>query len=234
MKIEKYGEGRHKRRKRFLFVLIAIVFLGIVVGLIYYAYAGSIPLTGNFVGSQTPKNPVSLLADLNAPNQVIALDSGIGSIELVVSRGIPGNFLHVGKQKVNLGDSKDSEIIINGFSGKISFDGRSILYLNGKASEVIVNGVKTTPQAGESMKVSIDEDFAYSYLKMQQVFIDRLSYVASGEIKINEGKAGIELDKEEFTLTGFLGNLEMKKGKLGLDGMSERVSVTGILDLKAG
>ena len=69
---------------------------------------------------------------------------------------------------------------------------------------------------------------------MQQVFIDELSYVTSGEIKVNEGKAGIELDKEEFTLSGFLGNLEMKKGKLGLDGMSERVSVTGILDLKAG
>src|SRR3989344_58234 len=234
MKIEKYGEGSHKRRKRFFFFLIVMVFFGIVAGLIYYAYGGSIPFTGNFVNSQTPKNPVSLLADLSAPNQAIAVDGGIGSMEMIVSRGIPGNFLHVGKQKVNLGDSKDSEIIINGFSGKISFDGRSVLYLNGKASEVIVNGVKTIPQAGESMKVSIDEDFAYSYLKMQQVFIDRLSYVASGEIKINEGKAGIELDKEEFTLTGFLGNLEMKKGKLGLDGMSERVSVTGILDLKAG
>ena len=112
MKIEKYGEGSHKRRKRFFFFLIAMVFFGIVAGLIYYAYGGSIPFTGNFIHSQTPKNPVSLLADLNAPNQVIALDSGIGSIELVVSRGIPGNFLHVGKQKVNLGDSKDSEIIV--------------------------------------------------------------------------------------------------------------------------
>jgi len=234
MKIEKYGEGSHKRRKRFFFFLIVMVFFGIVAGLIYYAYGGSIPFTGNFVNSQTPKNPVSLLADLSAPSQVIDLDSGIGSIEVVVTRGIPGNFLHVGKQKVNLGDSKDSEIIINGFSGKISFDGRSILYLNGKASEVIVNGVKTTPQAGESMKVSIDEDFAYSYLKMQQVFIDELSYVTSGEIKVNEGKAGIELDKEEFAVGGFLGNLEMQKGKLNLDGMSERVSVTGILDLKAG
>jgi hypothetical protein len=230
----KIGGNHHKH----LFVILVVgIFLFLVIGLVYYGYSGNVPLTGSIIGgggAEIPDNPVDVSLELNFPGENIIVKGDIAEISIEVSRGTPGNNLHVGKQKFDLGDSKDSVIEIAGFKGNLEFNKNNIVVLDGKAGEVIVNGISATPEKGDSMKLSIDQDFVYSSLKVDQFSIKSLSYVASGYVRINDDKINIDLKGDDFSLSNFFGDMQSKKSKFHLDGIAQKVEILGVLEVNAG
>ncbi|MGC9309605.1 MAG: hypothetical protein ACP5D2_02820, partial [Candidatus Nanoarchaeia archaeon] len=143
--MEMYGERKSPVRRHHKKILIAFIFLFIAFGLIYFAFQGSIPLTGRIIGGGVGNGSIDMSASLNMPEQEISI-SNAERIRLKTSNG---GLLFVGDNKIDLNESGKTDIIIDGFEGKLTFIGKKIIELDGEADRVLVNGIPNLASQGK-------------------------------------------------------------------------------------
>ncbi len=232
-KYEHYKGAEGIPKKYHKKIIIFTIFLLIVFLLVYFAFfKGS---SNSIIGwiakeSNGTQNSVQISVDLTLPS-ALSFESNMDRIEIKTEGS--NNFLYIEKNKFDLAKLEKIDIIINNYNGKISFDAERILELDGKATEVLVNGVSIIPQSDSRMKVYFDDDFMYKYLKINNVFIDSLSYTTSGIIKTNQDKMIINIDNEDIKIKKFQGDLEVEKNHFKLDGYAKKLNVVGTLDISA-
>ncbi|MFQ5531198.1 MAG: hypothetical protein ACE5ES_01140 [Candidatus Nanoarchaeia archaeon] len=218
------GLTSYKRRSKFK-IFAFIFFVGIVVLLIYTAFSGRLPITGNIVGDVIVGNDSNLIiqADLTVPE--IKLDGDFSSVEI---EGSSSGFLYVGNQKVELGNSGRNFISMENFDGTIEFNTAKILRLKGRASQASVNGIPFTSATNKSTKVSFNEEFSYNSLDISNdVHIKNLVYLTTGVIRLDNDKIVLNVNNEEINIRGFVGSLSSSKDKFKLNGVLNKLIVEG-------
>jgi len=227
--------SRKIKHKGFLITLVTFVFL--ITLIIYFAFYNN-PVSnddertvGNkitgFVAKETEEEKIRITADLTVPNLEISLKTS--QIEIITIS--PRTTLLTGEEKLDLSEIGKTEIILLDFNGKISFDGSSILSLNGRATKLLMNGIPTTPQTGSTMKISFSDAFLYNSVEIDEISLRSLEYTTSGTIKINDDSTTIRLSGEEVKINGYRGKLRLRNEILTLNGEVDKIGVSGKLNL---
>ncbi len=220
--------SKHKK------AIIFITFLLVVSSLAYFAFfdGGITSRVIDSIGFSSEinlENSINISANLIQPDDLI-IKGKIDKIEMRINK--IDDFFYVGKEKFDLGKLSETYITIFDYNGELSFDNENILELKGKSSKVLINGISATPTSGDDMKIYFKEDIGYKYLKLDNTFLNPLSYITSGSINLNDGKIDINIDDEEIKLGKFRGDIEVDRGKFKIKGETERLEVVGILDVK--
>ncbi len=210
----------HKKSRIWLFVFL--VFAGVLGFLIYTSFYNpsfAKSITGSII--KDSGSIIDINAVLTSPDK-IEINSKMDKIELKISSG---NFF-VGKEELKL---NKASIVIDGFNGKMIFNKNNIEKLDGKAKNVFVEGIPIT--SSSDMKILL-ENSDFSFLGADNFYLDVLSYKTSGAIKLNNGKILVNLNKEDFKIEGFRGDLELVRDQLKLKGIIKKSNL-GFIDIKA-
>jgi hypothetical protein len=221
----------HRKMKNKGVFLAFVIFLALVLLITYFAFFSSSNKNSKITGfavSEKQNNPIKIEAELTIPN--LKIRDKINKIE-ITNTGV-NSILYVGKEKFDLTKVVGSAIIIYDFKGKISFDNKKILNLDGKASQALINGVPATSQEGDTIEIGVDENFLFNSLKIEDVSLKSLSYLSSGEIKMNDQKFKLQLHNEPITLKNFQGDLEVKDLVFQLKGNAESLETQGDFNLE--
>ena len=237
MVVEYYGKPSKKKKhgKKRLMIFVIGMFSLILFLLVYTSFYGDISLTGSTIkewvaNSNESSGNIQLDAKLTVP--YLSIDGEFEKVEII---GGSNSYLRVGDQKFYLGNIKENYLIFDNYDGEISFDSEDILEFKGKASGITVNGVFITPKSKNTAKTDLNKSFNYESLKMDnEVSINELSYMASGIIKLNDGKKIFNIYKEEITINNFHGNLLIKNKELYLDGYIDSLDIIGDLNIHIG
>lgn len=221
----------HRRIKHKGLIIAFVIFLALILLIVWFAFSSpgeSNKITGFAIGN-TEKNPIKLKGELTIPD--LKINNKINKIEIITTASA-NTILYIGDEKFDLSKVADSSIVIFDFNGKISFNSKKILNLDGKATQILINGIPTTPQSGDTIKIGVDENFLYKSLKIKDISLRSLSYITSGTIKINDQKISIDLHDEQIDIRGFQGNLEVEEFIFKINGQADKLEVQGKLDLK--
>ncbi|MFH1325206.1 MAG: hypothetical protein ABIH49_00350 [archaeon] len=192
--------------------IITMVLIGILVLLAYNAFSDKIPLTGDFISGKNETATISINAGLTIPE--ITLKGNFNEVKLVAYSD--SNFI-VGSEKNYLGNSNNNYIIMKNFRGEISLNSDEIKRLKGESSEIIFNGYPAN-LAGNSAKVSFEKSAGYNVIEIDNVEIDKLSYVTSGHINIADMKNTFKVDNEKVEINGYNGSLVIEEELMQLNG----------------
>ena len=216
-------------------IKLAVVFVFIVIlALIAYTtffHEGILTWTGSAVkgnGSVATSDGIKINAQLTTPP--LKLDD---SFERVVLGGNLSS-IYVGDQNFALSGLRNNYVVVKNYTGKIYFDSNGISELDGKADEVDVNGVPVSLDSGKKIKVYFDGVSDYDSLEIDDVYISKLSYTASGKITLNDGKNIFEVNNESVSISRFSGNIKGDKNEFNFDGYAEKVGVSGDTDISVG
>jgi|SRR3989344_2342818 len=217
-----------KRRRRFRWELyLGFIFFALLLFIGYTSFYNPdfINLTGNLVKEESQSEiikGVALDARLDLP-QSLLVESVSQKVSMRVSE--PATLL-IGNQKVSL--SSGDSVVIDNFEGTVSVKGRRITAFDGKGTKVFVNGLPISSKSDDLITLNA-QGVSYSSLTLQQVYLDSFSYVASGQVEIDGGKLVIQLDKENFNLAKFKGDMVLTS-ELRMQGVLDRSSVVGLLE----
>jgi hypothetical protein len=213
------GSGTFHRHK--VKIIVITSFLLVLAFIIYTSVFGSFSFIGRTVmgDSADLNNSIEISATLEQLPS-LSLDGEFKSVKIQGA----GSFLYAGN-KFPLSDLSNNYIILSDFDGNINFDSDKISKLNGKASEVSVNGASMFPESGETIKVYFDEPFNYNLLEISDgVFIKEMNYKTSGEIKT--GGNELSLNEDNILIKNFQGSLTAGD-KLEIKGLIESLDITG-------
>lgn len=216
---------RHKSKRRHLHLFIFLIFVVILLFLIVTSFFDFFSFTGGIIKNTNSSNNdgINIEAVLTIPNLEIK-----GEFNKVEIRGGSDSYFYVESEKFYLGNSQNNYIILNNYDGDILFDSDKISGLNGRVSDVSINGVPVSPEKKSTLKVKLDENFNYNSLEISDgAFISKLIYNATGIIKINNGKNIFNLDNEEIEIRGFLGSLRVERKKFEINGKIDRLEIRG-------
>ena len=200
-------------------LFVTLLFFSILFFLLYtsfYDNSFAKKITSNVV-SDSKQSTYEIEGTLSVPEE-LAIDSFIKKVSLKIKES---SEISIGNQIMQL--SRDSSIVIDNFQGSIIINGRKISTVDGDASQFFINGMHLQSKSG-SLEIQ-GKDFDYSYIVLDDVSFDKLSYVTTGTININKGKITIRLDGENFLLKEFQGDAEMSKNYLKLQGVSSDFNV---------
>ncbi|MBR9702237.1 hypothetical protein GOV13_04945 [Candidatus Pacearchaeota archaeon] len=211
-------------------LVVAFVFLAILALIVYTAFFDGYRLTGDVISvNVTDSNLISFDAELTTPS--LELDGNFEKVR------IGGNLesIYVGSQKFSLLDLSNSYVLIENYDGKIYFNNKNISKLNGKADNVVVNGVPVSSESGKKTKVYFEKASDYDSLEIEETaFINKLSYMASGKITLKNGRNNFEIHDEEVIISKFQGDLKSEKNELKLDGHISKLEILGDTDISVG
>lgn len=203
-----------KKHGHFL-LFIFLLFIAVLSFLVYTSFYNphlSSTLTGSVIGSPEKEGMYEVKGELTLPEN-LAVDSSIKKVGFKIREPLD---ILVGNERVHL--SSDSSFIVGNFTGSFSISVQNISHFQGEAREVFVNGLPISQKEGEQIGVSADRDFSYSFVSLDDVYFDEISYPASGNLQLQKGKIHITLDKDVFELKSFRGNIELTKNNLRLIG----------------
>lgn len=207
-----------KKKKKSGFWPIIIILFVAFIGFLVYNYSNFKNPSGNIV-----KDGINIDIDsILTPPDNLEIDSSIEKIEL---KTVSGGFF-VGNDKFDL---DKASLVIDNYNGKIILIKNKISMLEGTASKVFVQGIPIT--SSSDMKIYF-EKADYSYLKLNNFYLASLNYKTSGIVKLNKGKAVINLYNENIKLEGFQGDLESRGNSFKIKGEIENSNL-GLIDVKA-
>jgi hypothetical protein len=206
-------KGKHKWT-----LMLVGVFLFIFLFVAYTSFVnpdfGSI--TGNVIKGDVLPNGISLNANLNFPGG-FNVDSNMEKLDLKVT-----GELSVGDQRFEL---DGSSVVIDDFDGKIGFNDNKVR-IDGKATKVFIEGIPITG----NLKIAFDDK--YSYIKLTNFYLPSLSYSATGSVRLDDDKIAANLNKEEFKISKYFGNLEKRGKNFKFNGVVDEARV-GLINIKA-
>jgi len=211
-----------------------IVFLALISLTMYFAFYQNLgssqiqksPLTGFITQSGTEEQKIQIKASLDIPNLKISTKTS----EVKIITGTSNTILQAGSEKFDLSKVGESDITLVNFDGNIEFDSEYILNLNGKATETLINNIKTTSNSGDKTKIKISEIFSYRTLKIKDTSFRSLSYITSGEINLNGKKATFRLNEDNVDLTSFKGDITIEGNTFYIDGEVNKLKINGELN----
>ena len=218
-----------KKKKHHVWMILFFIFTGIMAFIIYTSfYNPDLPrtITGNVININKESNIkdfVIIEATLGVPGNII-INSNAEKLSLRINQ--PINFL-IGNGNMQLEES--SSIVVDNFEGKITINGDNIQELSGKADKIFINGLPISSTSSSDLKIS-SENFNYNYLELEEVYLDSLSYITSGNIKINENKVLIKLNEENLEINKFKGNLRINKDSLRLNGKLDKSNLKKLIE----
>jgi len=211
-----HHENHHSR------LIIFSIFIAILAFLIVTSFYDGASLTGNFINGDRPNSTTKFYAELTSPNLDIK-----GSFEKIEIRGGSDSFFYVGDQKFRLSSTKNY-IILENYTGEMSFNPENIKNLEGKALKVTVNGIVMEPNEKDSLKVSFDKELRYSFLNIEsEVLVEKMFYSSSGIIRINNGKNVFNIEDENIGVKNFIGSLRIENDKFKMNGSIESMEIQG-------
>jgi hypothetical protein len=212
------GEEIIKKHHVKLFIFFA--FIGVLGFVIYTSFSG-FSLTGNVTDSEG-EGKIKIDAELTIPEAV--LNGNFERVEVLLSGD--SNF-HVGSEKFYLGNSNSNHLIITNYSGKISVN-RETLEVRGNSPSLTVNGIRTSPSSKVTTNVRTEKETNYNFLSINDgVKINKLTYTASGNARINDGQSVFNFNDEKITINGFEGSIKIENNKIRLQGYVERFEISG-------
>jgi len=213
-KIEYYNhQGGTKKISLKLFGVVAFILILLV--LIFTAFSGD----GVITGKDIVVNGLNINSELSLTP--LELNSVFEEIKL---KGSYNSYLNVGGEKFDLSKS-NNVIIIEDFDGVVSIDGKNIDLLKGNAMRISVNGVPIMPDTTSSLSTNL-EDFRFTSLDITDgVYIDRISYNATGSISI-EGTT-LNLKNDVLNLEKFYGSMLIEENVMKLNGEIKKISTEG-------
>ncbi|MBU0457071.1 MAG: hypothetical protein ABH824_05550 [Nanoarchaeota archaeon] len=242
-------QDNHHKLKFYIF-LATLVAGGFFV--LFFLDDDNTSLTSSLIGYKENIND-SLIGDDNAVNFENQKSSGainnIASLSLIFDKvpkvenevkigDIELRFddltttITVNEDKLELNNLKEVSLIIEGFSGKVNFEGDD-LSIAGKAKKIEVNDVVFSSEKG--IDISFKE-LNYNYLDISSIELDNLE-LERGNGKLTVGnKLSYSLEEEGIKISYFKGTIEINKDSklslLNLDGDARGVSISGnILNL---
>jgi len=223
MEDHKFANNPHKKKKHNFKIYIFLIFIGVLAFIIYSSfYPNNISrtITGNAVQNFDIKDGIKIIAELTPPEE-LTINSEINKIEIKIS----ASTLHIGNQRIELPDK--SSVIINNFKGEITFNPYSILNLKGKANEVFINGLPIKAQSPTT--VSFDEGTDFTFLGLKELYLDSLSYITTGKIKLDDAKIILNPSQEKIEIDKFQGNIEVRRNTLKLNGYTKKSNIPKIV-----
>ena len=217
-------ETYKKPKKNNFWIIVILIFIGILGFLIYTSFYNPelgksvYSITGNVIGFNNDKDSIKINAILTSPEK-IRVNGKIKKIELKIL----GSFI-IGKENFDL---NEASVVIDEFDGWIIL-GKNNLTANGNVKKVFVEGIPITGKS--DIKVIFDND--YNYLKLTNFYLDSFNYMTSGSVRLNNEKAIINLEKENFKIENFRGDLEIAGNKFKLNGEFSKSNL-GFIDIKA-
>ena len=216
----------HGSQKR---LIVFSIFIGILAFLVVTSFYDEISLTGSFISNVNPNSTTKFYAELTSPSLDIK-----GNFEKIELKGSSDSFFYVGDQKFLL-NSKNNYIVLNNYTGEMAFDSESISILDGKAASVAVNGIVVEPNEKDTLKISFDKSFDYSFLSIEKnILVEKIFYSSSGIIKINGGKNVFNIEEESINVKNFVGGLKIENNKFKLNGSIESMEILGENTISVG
>lgn len=229
MEARTYELDKKKPKSRLVLTLV-FIFFGITGFLVYTSFFNpelGESLTGKVIKNNQQKTTVEDAADIYA---VLESPSRLELKPIATKLSIriekQTNF-YVGNQKIEIPDK--ASIILDDFDGEIKIESKTIKELEGKSSKILVDGLPITQKSGSNNNINLEPNTPFEFLQITDFFISSLSYTTSGKININQDKIIITLDKEEFRIKDFKGNMDLTKNNLKLNGVIEKENVDKIL-----
>ena len=219
--------------------IIFFIFLILLLLLLFFAVKGESKnvtgrsITGNVIGvdSEGSLEGIELQSRVSVP-EVFEIDSQVDEVELRIKGS--GN-LYVGKQKFGLSELKSiTDLVLKDFDGEIVFNKDQILSLEGKALKIFINNVPIDSESNSKMKIRFDKSQVYNYMKLNNFYLNSLSYNATGEVRLNNDKVVINLKDEDFEIKKFQGDLVVSQKMLIFDGIARSSSVQGVVNMGFG
>lgn len=216
----------HRKFKAIVFV----IFIILAFSLIYFAFFDTskigftgIPLIGNIVGGNQAEKinlneSIYISTNLNIPE--LEVKGTFQEIELTLPRNA---VLNAGAERFQFPYNKNS-IILTNYRGEINIVGDK-LSLDGIAEQILINSVPVRSRASNRIDILVGKS-SYNNLKIDEVYIDKLEYLATGSIGFNDGRAEINPENERIMIKNFLGSLSAGNN-LVLKGHTEKLEVFG-------
>lgn len=218
----------YKPKKKHHWKFIAFLVFLLILGGLWYTSVHPGSFTGNFISSFNSggNSTIRINADLKVPS--LQLDGNFGEVDF---RGNSDSYLYVEGEKIKM-SSMSNYVALEGYRGKISFDEKKISLLKGTASRVLVNGLPVESASNSNVQVSLDKDFQYIFLNLENASkINKIDYVSSGVISVNNGKNNFDADNNRIILTNFIGAMTIQNGKFRPDGYVQRLDINGGMNL---
>ncbi len=221
--IEFIQHEEKKKRKFPIKTLTVLIFLGIVATLVYSS-STDLNLTGNVIGTFTGSSQgnIQISTELTIPELV--LDQKISLIKITTNADTT---LYIENQQFTLTKDKASEINLENYEGKISFDEKGITLLEGESLGAIINGIPLSSRSGKKLDTSFESETSYNTLRLDDIKIKKLEYEASGKINTGAERTTINLNGEKLTMKGFAGNLTIQEGLFKLNGIIQSLDIEG-------
>ncbi len=220
MELGKPSVSRHEYRgsrvigKKTLFFLGFLFVIGVILISTFY---NDFSITGNFLGNKE-SGPVSISSDMSIPDMSIK-----GDYPSVRILGI-GNVIIYIEGKEFILDKPSNLIVVEDFSGRISFDNKAIYEIDARASKVFVNGLPISSKGVSKISIELNSDVFYNLLNVESgVFLERLDYVASG--RISADRNSLNFNDERVVIKNFNGKLGVENKRLLLKGLVDSVSI---------
>jgi len=216
---------RQKKSKHHIWMTLILIFAGILGFLVYTSFYNpdlGFSLTGNVIQENFDETGIKISTHVEPPEEM-TIKTEIEKLEIKIQET---GSLTIGKENFEL---KKASLILDNFNGKISFNKDEIIELDGKASKVFVDGIPISNK--DKLEINI-QNSKYSFLKLNNFYLDSLSYITSGRIKLNNEKAIINIDNEEFKIKKFRGTLEINSQELRLNGYADESNL-GTIDVRS-
>jgi len=229
--------GRRKRSKTKVF--LGLLFL-LIISLLFFLASGGDSLsriTGNVIGvgskgSVDEANSFKIKASLNSLDSEMSFNQDIESISFEIKGR--ENILYFGESSFNL--TSNSEVIVEGFEGKVSFDNGFIYSLEGRAQKIIINGLPVS-SSSRKFKISLGQSIEYNYINLKGVYLREFLGAKTGNLDISEGKLSFKLSNETILIQRFYGDIGngrltnafgVGSSHLVFDGRAENIEVEGV------
>lgn len=218
-------EDRPKKKR--LWLVVTFVFIGILLFIVYTSFYNpelGRKITGNVVssGDVEVENSIRIDADLSIEN--LNVNSYMDKFSFRIKNS---GTLTIGKEILHLSDK--ASVVIDSYSGKIDINLDNLDEIKGEGIRVFVDGLPISGISGSEIKISSSEAIDYSYLKLENVYLDSLSFLTSGIVRINEDKLVLRLEEENFKIKKFKGDLEISRGSLELKGILDKSNLKNFI-----
>ena len=227
-----YGHPYKTKKEINKKMLIFSAFLLVMSIIVFTTLYSNGPITGNVItGKAISETDISddsnkliiIESELTIPS--ISFKGDYSEIKILSSSETT---IYLGDQSLVLDDSKENQIILKEFSGKVQLGEDGIL-LDGKVLDVNLNGLPIKKRDDKKIEISSDSEIPYNSIEFKEdLFLKEINYLSSGVLFIGEYNPDkIILKEDSLIISNYLGKLKINEGVLFLKGLSENIEISG-------
>ena len=227
-----YGHPYKTKKKINKKILIFSAFLLVMSIIVFTTLDSNGPITENVITGKAISNvEVSIGSD-----NLIVIESELTIPPLSFKGDYPEikilssseTTIYLGDQSLVLDASKENQIILKEFSGKVQLREGGIL-LDGKVLDVNLNGLPIKKRDDKKIEISSDSEIPYNSIEFKEdLFLKEINYLSSGILFIGEYNPDkIILKEDSLIISDYLGKLRIDREVLFLKGFAENIEISG-------